>query len=456
MDTVRRAFATNLVWAFAGRGGVVIAGFGASVLLTRLLSPDDVGTYYLLLAIALAASPLANLSLDQPAIRAVAVARGTGQEGRAVAFARSSLALAIVGSFATAVLIVAIWGVYRWLDHTGPARWCTLAMMASAWTAVYAMERQCVATLQGMEEIASASMYDLALGRVLACIVLLMLWLFTEHPTLIEILAVYITCEAVSLAGAALSAQRAIKRLGPPESSVSWKEILRVSWPFTVQVVATAVTNQAGIFILGATRSVKEVAIYSIAARLPTLLNTPGTIVNLPLAPSIARLHAQNSRSELQVILQSAATIPTAIAVLATVWWGFDGKRLLTLMFGAPYRIGAEALLILSLSQCANLYFGPSLLTLSMGGEQSLAMKIDLIGAAGQICAILLLVQHWGADGVAMGVLIATVLAKAGGWYAVRLKFGVWSQANIRTTLNLTRQVCLRMKSSGAKSGEKA
>jgi O-antigen/teichoic acid export membrane protein len=452
MNTKGRLFATNLVWAFAGRGGVIIAGFGATVLLARLLSPQDVGIYYLILGIALAASPLANLSLDELTIREVAVGRGTGKQGRAVAFVRSSLRLASLGSLATAVLIVVIWGAYRWFDSGGPARWVVLAILASAWTAIYAMERQFVATLQGMEDIAAAALYDLALGRILSCIVLLILWLLTEHPTLIGILAVYISCEAVSLTGAASSAHRSIKSLGPPGVAVPWKEILATSWPFTVQVVITAVTNQAGIFILGATRSVKEVAIYSIAARLPALLQTPGTIVNLPLAPAIARLHAQNSKSELQNVLQAAATVPTAIAVIATVWWAFDGQHLLTMIFGAAYRDGADALLILSLSQCANLYFGPSMLTLSMGGEQSLAMRIGLIGAVGQIGAILLLVRSWGVDGVAVGVLISTVLLKACGWGAVRFRFGIWSHANIRTMIAYGRQVWLRMKCANASS----
>lgn len=454
MDTARRLFAKNILWAFAGRGGVVIAGFGATALLTRLASPHDVGTYYLILGIALAASPLANLSLDEPAIRAIAVARETGEHGRAVAFANSSIKLAGAGSLVTAVMIVMFWGAYRCLGHAGPARWVTLALLAGAWTAIFAMERQFVATLQGMEDIASAATYDLSLGRVLSCTVLFILWLLAAHPTLVEILAVYISCEATSLAGAAWAAHRSIQRLGPSGDPVPWMEILSASWPFTVQVVTTAVTTQAGIFLLGATRSVKEVAIYSIAARLPTLLNTPGTIVNVPLAPMIARLHAQDNRSELQGILQLSATIPTVIAIIATGWWAFDGRQLLEMIFGAPYRIGADALLILSLSQCANLYFGPSMLTLSMAGEQSLAMKIGLIGALGQVGAILLLVRYWGVDGVAVGVLVSTVVIKACGWYAVRLKFGVWSQADMRSILSVGRKVCVRLKSGHAEDAK--
>lgn len=437
-----------------GRGGVMIAGFAATALLTRLLSPHDVGTYYLILGVALAASPLANLSLDEPVIRAVAVAKGTASSGRAVAFVSSSLKLAGLSSLTTAVLIVALWGVYRWFDPAGSAHWVMLSVLAGAWTAIFAMERQFVATLQGMENIASAAMYDLALGRVLACVVLFIVWLLAENPTITDVVGVYIFCEAVSLCGAAWSARRALMKLGPTDSVVSWKEILGSSWPYTVQVVTTAASNQAGIFILGATRSIEDVAIYSIAARLSTLLNTPGTIVNVPLAPMIARLHAQNNKWELQRILQAAAAIPTVIAIIATAWWAFDGRQLLALIFGAPYSVGADALLILSIGQCVNLYFGPSLLTLSMGGHQSLAMKLGLVGMLGQVGAILLLTWYWGVNGVALGMLIATAFTKVGGWYAVRLKFGVSSQANIRAISGLGRQMFARSKSTDAEGAK--
>ena len=452
MHPDRRPFAKNILWAFMGRGGVMIAGFAATALLTRLLSPHDVGTYYLILGIALAASPLANLSLDEPVIRAVAVARGTGNTARAVAFVYSSLKLAVLSSLVTFVLIVVLWGTYQRFGYSGPARWIVLSTLAGAWTAIFAMERQLVATLQGMEEISSAALYDLALGRVLSCIVLFILWVFAKNTTIVEVLAVYISCEAASLAGAAWSARRSVRKLGPTDISVSWREILASSWPYTVQVVTTAVGNQAGIFVLGATHSVRDVAVYSIAARLSNLLNTPGTIVNVPLAPMIAKLHSQNERTELQEILQAAATIPTVISVVATVWWAFDGQRLLGIIFGAPYSLGASALLILSVSQCANLYFGPSLLTLSMSGEQSLAMKLGLVGMLAQITAVLSLTRYWGINGVALGILISTVLAKVGGWYAIRSKFGIKSQASIRSMSNVSRQVFVHMKSTHPES----
>ncbi len=448
MDAVGRPFAKNILWAFAGRGGVIIAGFAATALLTRLLSPHDVGTYYLILGIALAASPLANLSLDEPVIRAVAVGRGNGAQNRVVAFVRASQRLACISSLTTLALIVLCWEAYRHFVNGALTHSVMLAFLAGAWTAIFAMERQCVATLQGMENIATAAIYDMALGRVLSCVALFILWVLAEHPTVIEILAIYVSCEALSLAGAAWSAHRTLGRLGAEDCSIPWREILAANWPFTVQVVTTAASGQAGIFILGACRSVEEVAIYSIAARLPALLATPGTIVNVPLAPMIARLYAGEEQAELQKVLQVAATIPTAMAIIATVWWAFDGRQLLTLIFGPQYGVGAKAMLILALSQCANLYFGPSMLTLSMAGEQSLAMKIGLIGMLGQAVVILIFVQYWGAVGVAAGVLVSNFLIKAGGWYVVRSRFGIWSHADMRKLLSFGRRVCAGMRNA--------
>ena len=409
-----------------------MAGFGATALLARLLPPYEVGTYYLVLAVALTASPVANLSLDEPAIRAVAGAMGSGRPERAAAFARSSLRLVALSSLCTAALILGVWYLARKLGLDGSLRSFTVALLMALWTAVFAAERQLVATLQGVENIAAASTFDTALGKVVSFAVLLALWLLHARLTLSDVLCTFVGAECISLAGAAFSAGRILAALGPSKEWVPMGELLRTTWPFMAQVVTTTASQQSPVFILGAFQSPAVVAVYGVAARLATLLGTPGVVVNVPLAPAIARLISQSKRLELQKVLQFAALGPTVIALAAIVWWSFGGQRLLVELFGPPYRDGIALLLTLAASQGISLFFGPSLLTLSMGGEQALATKISFASALVQIVVMIPLIARWGAEGAAVSVLIVTALAKAGGWWAVRRRFGVWSQADFR------------------------
>jgi O-antigen/teichoic acid export membrane protein len=419
-----------------------VAGFGATALLARLISPYDLGTYYLILAVALTASPIGNLSLDEPAIRAIAGAKGDGRPAQAVAFARSSLRLAVFSSLGTAALILVVWYAARQLGLGGSLRSFTLALLMATWTAVFAAERQLVAVLQGAENIAAAATFDKTLGRLISCFALLLLWFFHTHATLTDVLIAFIASECVSLAGAALRTGKILDALGSSKEWIPTRELLRMTWPFMIQVVTSTASQQCPVFILGAFQSPAEIAIYGVASRLAALLSTPGVAANVPLAPAIARLLSQGKRQELQAVLQLAALGPTLIALAAIVWWSFGGRGLLTGLFGAPYGAGTAVLLILSVSQGVGLFFGPSLLTLSMGGEQSLATNISLVGALGQIVVLIPLIVRWGAEGAAMSILFVTVLSKAWGWWAVRRRFGVWSQADFAVIGRLGRQIC--------------
>jgi O-antigen/teichoic acid export membrane protein len=425
-----RAFIRNLTWAVTGRGGAIVAGLGATALLTRLLSPYDLGAYYLIMAVALTASPVGNLSLDEPAIRTIAAAKGIGRPEHAAAFARSSLRLAALSSICTAALIVAIWYAARQFGHGGSLRSFTVALLMALWTAIFAVERQLVATLQGVEDIAAASAFDRTLGRVLSCGALLALWWSHAHATLTDILFAVIASECVSLAGAAVRAARILDALGPTKERIPIGELLRTAWPFMIQVVTSTASQQCPIFVLATFQSPAEVAVYGVATRLSALLSTPGVAVNVPLAPAVARLLSQRKRQELQTVLQFAALVPTLIAIAAVVWWSFGGHGLLVALFGAPYGAGTAVLLTLSVSQAVGLFFGPSLLILSMGGEQLLATKISLVNALGTIAVMVPLIGRWGAEGAAISILLGTFLSKAAGWWAVRRRLGVWSQAN--------------------------
>ena len=414
-DGGRPPFARNVTWSVTGRGVAIVVGLGVTALLTRMLSPYDIGMYYLILAVALTASPVGNLSLDEPAIRAIAGARGAGNPERAVAFAKSSLKLAGVSSICVVVLILAVWYAARQLGLGGSLRSFTMVLLMALWTALYAMERQLVATLQGVESIAAASAFDRTLGRVLSFVVLLVLWLSHTHATLTEILFAFIASECVSVAGAAFRAVRSLDALGSSKERIPIGELLRTTWPFMIQVVTATASQQCPIFILAAFQSPAEVAVYGVATRLSALLNTPGVAVNMPLAPTVARLISQKRRQELQTVLQFAAFIPTLIALAAIAWWSLSGHGLLVALFGAPYGSGYAVLLILSVSQGVGLFFGPSLLTLSMGGEQSLATKISIVSALGQIAVMIPLIGRWGAEGAAASIFIVTLLSKGGG-----------------------------------------
>ena len=87
-------------WAFAGKIITALTGLSINALLTRLLSPEDMGTYFLLLSLTSFFATLAQLGLTNTILKLVAESIGTNQENKARLAIRLTVRL-----FGTALLI---------------------------------------------------------------------------------------------------------------------------------------------------------------------------------------------------------------------------------------------------------------------------------------------------------------------------------------------------------------
>ena len=420
-------FALKVVWALLGRGGAVAAGFVATALLTRLLSPAEVGVYYLAQSVVVMVGPLASLSLQQPTIGAIAAARAVGDHARAAAFARAGLRLALLSGFAISGL-----GVVGWMtaDHFGFAsgfdRWPVI-LLTAVWLVTLAFESQLVGVLLGLERIGATAAFDAALGKVLSMIALLVLWLGPGAKSVVTVLAVFVASECVSVILAMIVVHRAIAALGTAGTPVPAAELWSKAWPFLISQLSSSVILQSGVLILGLFRSPAEVAIYGTASRLSALLTLPGTIINVPLAPSVARLHAQGRHKEMQSLLQYSTIAPSIIAIAATLILFAFGDEILERLFGKVYRNGELVMIILSVGQCVNIILGSSLLVLAMAGKQHIVAWIGAVVGGIQVLVLFFVASPFGAAGVALCTAIEPCLLKSLGWVAAYRTLGVYT-----------------------------
>jgi len=78
-------------WAFAGKVVTALSGLAISALLARLLTPEEMGAYFLTFSLVSVAAIVAQLGLTQTVVRLVAESMGTDRPGRA----RQSVILAL-------------------------------------------------------------------------------------------------------------------------------------------------------------------------------------------------------------------------------------------------------------------------------------------------------------------------------------------------------------------------
>ncbi len=420
------------VWVLAGRGFGVVVVLATNALLTRLLSPDQVGAYFVVLSLVMFCALLAQMGAERTAVRLVAESLGTGRPGRARAAIVSVAGIVGGGALVVAILLVA-----------GPGRWLVAGVLHSplagsviGLTALLVVtttvRRICAEIFRGFSQIHLATAFENLAAAGLTAVAFLLLWTLRHRVALRAVLVVSVAASGAAAAWAVLLVLRRVRALGPRDRSLGPRAVFDISWPLLFVSLALFVLGAGvDVWILSAFRSSRDVALYGAAVRLVAVVGAPLTILLAVLQPVIAELHARGERALLERTLRNAATVaavPSALVVL--VFLGFGGP-VMARVFGPFYRHGSAVLAVLSLGQMANVVAGACGAALMMTGHQRTMMKITLCVAALSVTGGLVLVRPFGPVGVAASTAFAFTLQNVLMLGYAKRSLGIWTHVGI-------------------------
>lgn len=399
-----QSFLSGGVWAFGGRATGTILSVGINALLARLLSPDDLGTYFLAFSLVTALVLVAQVGSKQAMVRLVAAATGRGEGGRARGAAR---AVMIVGTMGTIAVGVALGGGGAALVSSvfdAPAfasAWVPLAL----WVAVVALYELANEGHRAVGDIRAAVLFSWVVGNVVVLVVLGVLFLFGARLD-------FRAAAWVSVAGGGTAltlacswlARRFRKWRAEP---VPLRSVLGISTPLLVTHLALFVIGQSGLWIMGILRPEEEVALYGAAFRLVTLVKMPLLIVNAVVPPFIAAHYARGETQTLETVLRTASTAAAMPALVVLGMFALSGGSVLGIVYGPAYAEAASILGILSLGQAFVVWSGSADLTLMLTGHQvPMALTTILSGSVG-VGGAVWAGARWGGVGVAGASLVA-------------------------------------------------
>ncbi len=414
---------SNGVWAFAGTVVTTFAGFAISAVLTRVLSPTDVGGYFLIVSMVTILSTIALFGLPQSNVRLLAQLFGTGRFGRARAI--------LVVSFRYAAFsagVVSLWvylggaelasRLFRSESISG------LSGALAAWVFLTSLQVLIVESFRGLQKIRLAS----ALGAgpsVLTFAFVVTLWFATSRNELDTVLALAVlaTCLSALFGGGAL--WKAIATSGKGGADVAPRQILSHAWPFWIVALSTFVLLQADLWVIGTFRPHEEVALYGAASRLALLSALLHTVIHAFAQPAIAELFARGDLRKLERLVRISASAAFLPALALTLVYFAAGQGLLGLLYGPFYGQAIPVLLILSSAQTLVMAVGPVGSVLLMTGHQRTYMTIIVAGGIFNITASIFAVHHFGMVGVASACGLGYLLQALMGWQLLRMRLGV-------------------------------
>src|SRR5690606_24940341 len=154
-----------------------------------------------------------------------------------------------------------------------------------------------------------------------------------------------------------------VKAASPSYETRRW---LLSALPLSMIMGMMVINNQAAILILGLSAPASVVGVYGVVSQVALVVTVPLTVVNLAVAPTIAKLFAEGDSYALQRVCTWSARVLFVSGVGVGLTVALLSGHLLGIAFGPEFSEGARALIILCIGQSLSTLAGASMIVLNM------------------------------------------------------------------------------------------
>ena len=196
-----------------------------------------------------------------------------------------------------------------------------------------------------------------------------------------------------------------------PDGSLAHKPIYEAKkwafslYPFTLIVLVATLNTQLGIILLGLLGTDEAVAAMRVAERGAYLVALALLIANMVISPYIVTTYRDGDKNKLQRLSRQSARGAFFIALPTGLILIIFGKSLIFFTFGQEYvSISYIPLVILVIGQLFNVFFGSVGQFLSMTGHEMDALAGQFFALITNCVVCIILIPLYGVSGAAIAV----------------------------------------------------
>lgn len=429
-----RFFWNGAFWAFTFRVFFSFASFFLGVILSRILSVEEVGSYFLLISAVSVASAVSMFGLNLSFVRFVSEFDNVGGKPELYQLAVKALGFIFLLSFLITMLFY--YFAADWFEQlvslNGEGWWVfILCMIISG-----GMLGAGVEFYRGMHKIFQASLFGFLPVFALAIILMVIYYLYGK-------INLHKVVQVASLSSLLIACLCWLWILFPLRGEMgrvgSFGLVLRESFPLLITNIVLIFLMQFDVWVLAYYFDQSFVGIYGAASRITQLLTFSLVIVNSVVAPMIGRLRVEGSSEELEVLLRSTATLAFVPAFICFLLFMFFGEWLLSAIYGVSYGAGYWPLIVLSMGHLVSVFCGSSAYVLMIYGYQRVVMQITAFCGAGALLFSIFLASYFGwlsvAFSVSVGLAVQCILMS----FFVRRKVGIFTHPEWLSFITLKR-----------------
>jgi O-antigen/teichoic acid export membrane protein len=459
MKSISQRLLHGGIIAVVGRSAIAIGVVLVNALIARLLSPEEVGLFFLALSIVTVAAVIADFGFGKTLLRVIPDAVTSGDEARAHLHIQHVFIAVTITIAVTVVFLLSPFGLWLAgkLSH-GPLLGELMPLVALWLVATVVLSLQ-AETCRGYHQIGAAIFYGGALtglGNILlVTLALTAAWYSSVTIDLRQLIILFICSGAVLVLLASIKLYR---RLHHDRSDVSnesarpVKSLFVLAWPFWISSMAMILITHAEIWILGYLRPPEEVAAFALVARLAMLVSFPLIIVNSVLPPLISELFARDDIKKMERMLRGAAGITTLASLVVFLLLLVLGDWLPQFLFGEYFSGNWNIMMILSAGWLFHVWAGSGGFVLSMTDNQKSGMLINLVMGVVILLAGIWLTDLYGGLGMAIASSSGIVLINVLMLLTIRHKLDINIYASLSGFRDLLNEFQRRLKASQEKA----
>jgi O-antigen/teichoic acid export membrane protein len=385
-------------------------GIGLQIYLARVLGVKMYGDYVYALTWILLFSPVAGMGLNRSSIPIISGYLVDGSDRLLRGFQRRGIQTVFIISFTISMLFIFV--VMNVVDKDKSHELYMTMIVSALILPVISLIEAFGGFIKSFNKVIAAEAIQIIIRPTLFVIFLVATFASTKvnmHTASI-VMMIHVGALLLTLAAIVIywgkSTSQLVSKCSPDFNSRKW---LAHTLPFIAISGISYLLTQTDVLMIGLYIGTEDAGIYSVASKISLVMSFGLVATSAISAPMIAKLYRTNQFVELQTVVQHAARLAFAYAVISAIVifvWGDTVVR----MFGQDFMSAYTMLVILAAGQVVNSIAGPVGLIMAMTGNQSEAMRIMFFFALLNVMLNHIFINAHGAIGAAIATSVTMVI----------------------------------------------
>jgi O-antigen/teichoic acid export membrane protein len=383
----------------------LVAGFGAQILLARMLAPEGLGIFYFATSIAYVVSMVAAFGYPVIAVRFISRYRTRGNDMLKAAFVNRAQSDTAIVSFAIMAVVLVLTAVISGDSMTRYAiAAAALAIPALALSRIYG------SVAGAIREFALSYMLNLLWRPLLFLAVMGLIGLVFAVPSPVMAACAFSFVSAVIVTLQFVGLLKHFPKLAERTAAADRRVVFQwrvASAPLLILAAFSTLINDLNLALLGTIVSKSDLAVFGVCLKLALIVEYAVSLIHELAAPDVSDALARKQSATVDSAIARInvmAVGATFAAVIGTIVLG----RFVLSVFGPDFVRAYPILLMLIVSQFIRAAFGPSMLTLISAGAQKSVVKVFSVAIVGFAAGNMMLVPMFGLIGAGAAFVLMT------------------------------------------------